>query len=142
MAHGGLEAARATVEHLLGAVPCRCTWRGAAEPCACASARPGSLLGAGVLFLIGTNVQAGWLFVLAALLLGALVAGLALAARAIAGLEVDVRAPAETRQGEDTPVDLRRAQPRPCRAVGRRGGRRAPRRRDRVARHHPAGRAR
>ena len=62
----------------------------------------GLALGAGVLFLIGTNVQAGWLFVLAALLLGALVSGAALAARAIAGLEVDMRAPAETRQGEDT----------------------------------------
>ncbi len=66
----------------------------------------GLVLGAGVLFLIGTNVQAGWLFVLAALLLGALVSGVALAARAIAGLEIDMRAPAETRQGEDTPVDL------------------------------------
>ena len=41
----------------------------------------GLLLGVGVLFLIGTNVQAGWLFVLAALLLGALIAGLALATR-------------------------------------------------------------
>ncbi len=66
----------------------------------------GLALGAGVLFLIGTNVQAGWLFVLAALLLGALAAGAALTSRAIAGLEIDVRAPAETRQREDTPVDL------------------------------------
>ena len=38
----------------------------------------GLLLGAGILFLIGTNVQAGWLYVLAALLLGALAAGLVL----------------------------------------------------------------
>ena len=66
----------------------------------------GLLLGAGVLFLIGTNVQAGWLFVLAALLLGALASGIALAARSLAGLEVEVHAPAETRQGDETPVDL------------------------------------
>ena len=66
----------------------------------------GLLLGVGVLFLIGTNVQAGWLFVLAALLLGALIAGVTLAARSVAGLEVEVRAPAETRQGEETPVNL------------------------------------
>jgi len=66
----------------------------------------GLVLGVGVLFLIGTNVQAGWLFVLAALLLGALIAGLALASRSVAGLEVDIRAPAETRQGVETPVDL------------------------------------
>ena len=31
----------------------------------------GLLVGAGVLFFLGTNVQAGWLFVLAAMLLGA-----------------------------------------------------------------------
>ena len=66
----------------------------------------GLLLGVGVLFLIGTNVQAGWLFVLAALLLGALAAGLALASRAVSGLEVEVGAPTEARQGEETPVDL------------------------------------
>jgi len=66
----------------------------------------GLLLGAGVLFLIGTNVQAGWLFVLAALLLGALASGIVLAARSLAGLEVEVHAPAETRQGDETPVDL------------------------------------
>ena len=66
----------------------------------------GLLLGAGVLLLIGTNVQAGWLFVLAALLLGALTSGIALAARSLAGLEVEMHAPAETRQGEETSVDL------------------------------------
>ena len=36
----------------------------------------GLLLGAAVLFLIGTNVQAGWLYVIAALLLGAILGGL------------------------------------------------------------------
>ena len=46
----------------------------------------GLLLGAGILFLIGTNVQAGWLYVLAALLLGALAAGLVLPFAALRGL--------------------------------------------------------
>ena len=69
-----------------------------------AAARGGLALGAVVLFLIGTNVQAGWLFVLAALLLGAVVAGIALAARsALRGLGVELAAPAETRQGVETP---------------------------------------
>ena len=34
--------------------------------------RAGLALGAGILFLLGTNVQAGWLFVLCALMLGTL----------------------------------------------------------------------
>ena len=37
----------------------------------------GLTLGAVILFVIGTNAQAGWLFVLAALLLGTVVAGIA-----------------------------------------------------------------
>ena len=53
----------------------------------------GLLLGAGVLFFLGTNVQAGWLFVLAALLLGAVIAGLVLPATATAGVVVERRAP-------------------------------------------------
>ena len=35
----------------------------------------GLALGAGILFLLGTNVQAGWLFVLCALMLGTLRVG-------------------------------------------------------------------
>ena len=66
----------------------------------------GLLLGAGILFMIGTNVQAGWLFVLAALLLGATAAGIAGALRAVAGLEVGVHPPAETKQGTDTLVEV------------------------------------
>ena len=53
------------------------------------------LLGAAVLFLIGTNVQAGMLFVLAALFLGALLAGILLPLGALRGLEATLVAPDE-----------------------------------------------
>ncbi|MGZ8652696.1 MAG: DUF58 domain-containing protein [Actinomycetota bacterium] len=66
----------------------------------------GLALGAGILFLLGTNVQAGWLFVLCALLLGTLVSGLILPGRMLRGIEVERRAPAEVVQGEDAFVDL------------------------------------
>ena len=61
----------------------------------------GLALGAGVLFLLGTNVQAGWLFVLCALLLGTLVAGLVLPGRMLRGIEIERRAPAEVAQGDE-----------------------------------------
>jgi uncharacterized protein (DUF58 family) len=66
----------------------------------------GLALGAGVLFLLGTNVQAGWLFVLCALLSGTLVAGLILPGRMLRGIEIERRAPAEVVQGEEAFVDL------------------------------------
>ncbi len=66
----------------------------------------GLALGAGVLFLLGTNVQAGWLFVLCALLLGTLVAGLILPGRMLRGIEIERRAPAEVAQGDEAFVDL------------------------------------
>lgn len=66
----------------------------------------GLLIGAGVLFFLGTNVQAGWLFVLAALLLGVALAGLAMPARSTRGLVVERRAPAEMHQGDETLVDV------------------------------------
>jgi uncharacterized protein (DUF58 family) len=66
-----------------------------------------SLLGgAAVLFVIGTNVQAGWLFVLSALLLGAVVAGIVMPFAALRRLEVEVVAPAEAGQGGEAFVDL------------------------------------
>ena len=69
--------------------------------------RAGSLLmGAAVLFLIGTNVQAAMLFVLTALLLGALVAGAIVPVWALKGLTATVSAPEEVRQGEETVVEL------------------------------------
>ena len=67
----------------------------------------GLLLGAGVLFLIGTMVQAGWLFVIAALLLGACATGFVLASTALRGLSASLDAPDEADQGAETFVELR-----------------------------------
>ena len=67
----------------------------------------GLLVGAGILFLIGTSVQAGWLDVLAALLLGALVSGLALPLAALRGLSVELDVSEEAEQGMPTIVELR-----------------------------------
>lgn len=66
----------------------------------------GLFLTAGVLLLVGTNVQAGWLFALASLLLGVVVAGCVLPRGMIRGVEVERRAPAEVFAGEDVSVDL------------------------------------
>lgn len=67
----------------------------------------GLLLGAAVLFLIGTNVQAGWLYVLCALLLGAVLTGVLLPFAALRGLRAELVAPAETEQGGEAFVDVR-----------------------------------
>ena len=48
------------------------------------------LAGAGVLFFLGTNVQAGWLFVLAAFLAGTAVSGMLLPGRMLRGLPVTI----------------------------------------------------
>jgi uncharacterized protein (DUF58 family) len=69
----------------------------------------GLLVGAAVLFVIGTNVQAGWLFVLAALLLGAVVAGTVLPFAALRGLRAELVAPQEAEQGDEALVELRLA---------------------------------
>jgi uncharacterized protein (DUF58 family) len=66
----------------------------------------GLSVGAVILFVIGTNAEAGWLFVLAALLLGAVVAGIVVPLVALRGLDVELVAPVETRQGVDTAVQL------------------------------------
>ena len=51
--------------------------------------------GAVVLFLIGTNVQAGWLFVLASILLGAFAAGMFVPPLMVRRVQVERRAPAD-----------------------------------------------
>lgn len=66
----------------------------------------GLALGALVLFLVGTNVQAGWLFVIAALLLGAAGAGVVLPWRMVRGVEVAREAPERVHQGDVVRVDL------------------------------------
>src|SRR5438309_441984 len=87
--------------------PSRCTPREAPEPMRPSKRAVGLLLGAGILFLIGTNVQAGWLYVLAALLLGALAAGLVLPFAALRGLSIELVVPDEAEQGMPTIVELR-----------------------------------
>jgi uncharacterized protein (DUF58 family) len=71
----------------------------------------GLAMGAGVLFFLGTNVRAGWLFVIAALLLGAVVAGVVLPLWAVRGLLAELDVPAETRQREPALVDVRLTNP-------------------------------
>jgi uncharacterized protein (DUF58 family) len=66
----------------------------------------GLTVGAVTLFVIGTNAQAGWLFVLAALLLGTVIAGIAVPLMAVRGLDVELSAPAETRQAAETAVRI------------------------------------
>jgi uncharacterized protein (DUF58 family) len=66
----------------------------------------GLLAGAGVLFFLGTNTQAGWLFVLAAFLAGAVVAGAILPGRMLRGLTFERRAPDEMEQNDEALVDF------------------------------------
>lgn len=66
----------------------------------------GLFVGALILFLVGTNVQAGWLFVIAALMLGAVGAGAVLPARMVRGVEVTRRAPERASQGDAVRVEL------------------------------------
>lgn len=73
--------------------------------------RPTKLAGALVfacliLFAVGTNVQAGWLIVLTALVLGALAAGLVLPALAVRGIEVARLAPESAFAGDRVEVSL------------------------------------
>lgn len=62
--------------------------------------------GAILLFLIGTNIQSGWLFVIASLLLGAVAAGLLMAPLMIRKIQIERRAPSDTHAGDDVSVDL------------------------------------
>ncbi|MEX0754827.1 MAG: DUF58 domain-containing protein [Actinomycetota bacterium] len=62
--------------------------------------------GALLLFLIGTNIQSGWLFVLSALLLGAAIGGLLLPRWMVRGIEISRSAPLEATQGVATQVRL------------------------------------
>lgn len=58
------------------------------------------------LLFIGTNAQAGWLFVLAALVGGAAVAGILLPPFMVRGLRVERESPPEVMAGEAAPVTL------------------------------------
>lgn len=63
--------------------------------------------GAIVLFLLGTNVQAAYLLGLAALLLGAAIAGVLMPLAGLRGLRAELVAPSETHQGAEAAVELR-----------------------------------
>ena len=62
--------------------------------------------GALVLFFVGSNVQAGWLYVLSAFLLGTLLAGWFLPLLMVRRVQVSRSAPLEAFQGRATSVDL------------------------------------
>jgi uncharacterized protein (DUF58 family) len=62
--------------------------------------------GAILLFVVGTSVQAGWLLVLSASLLGGAIAGFALPSRMTRGLELERRTPSETFQGDEVRVGV------------------------------------
>jgi uncharacterized protein (DUF58 family) len=66
----------------------------------------GLVVGALILFLVGTNVQAGWLFVIAALMVGAAVAGIALPGRMVRGVEVTRHGAERAFQGDAVRVGL------------------------------------
>jgi uncharacterized protein (DUF58 family) len=66
----------------------------------------GLVVGAGLLFLVGTNVQSGWLFVLSSLLLGAAAAGAVLPSFVVRGVVVRRQAPEEAFVGDEVAVDL------------------------------------
>jgi len=64
------------------------------------------VVGAALLFTVGTSVQAGWLLVLSSILLGAAIAGLLLPLRMVRGVSVERRAPKEVFQGDLVSVEL------------------------------------
>lgn len=64
------------------------------------------LVGAVLLFVIGTNIQSGWLLVLSSLLLASLVAGSILPLRTVRRVEVERSAPLEAYQGDRVRVEL------------------------------------
>ena len=62
--------------------------------------------GAVLLFLAGTNIQSGWLFVLSSLLLGAALGGALVPALMVRGLSVERDGPDEAFVGDGVPVSL------------------------------------
>lgn len=63
-------------------------------------------LGALALFAVGTNVQAGWVLAVAALLAGVLVTGAVLPLRGLRGVEVVRRTPRTATAGRPVPISL------------------------------------
>jgi uncharacterized protein (DUF58 family) len=69
----------------------------------------GLIAGAVILFAVGANVQAGWLYALSGLFLGAVIAGGVLPFAALRGLRADLDGPDEAMQGAEAFVELRLA---------------------------------
>ena len=157
-ARAGAEVGRRVVGRVLDEVPVPAA-RGASRAPGGADAMRlrkrafGLLFGAGLLFFLGTNVQAGWLFVLAAMLLGAVLAGVVLPATATRGVVVERRAPARSSRASpvarrhhgargpaDDPARADRARPVPrrCRPLGRGRARRGSGSRSRRLRAGPS----
>jgi uncharacterized protein (DUF58 family) len=63
------------------------------------------LLGAALLFTVGTSVQAGWVIALSAMVLGTAIGGWLLPARFVRGIDVTRRGPAEAFQGDEVDVE-------------------------------------
>jgi uncharacterized protein (DUF58 family) len=71
------------------------------------SARAAGLVaGAALLFVVGTNVQAGWLYVIASFLIGAVLAGALLPRKMLRGIVVERLSPPRIHQGDQAPIDL------------------------------------
>jgi uncharacterized protein (DUF58 family) len=69
--------------------------------------RAAALVGGSLLvFAVGTNVQAGWLFVLASLLMAVAVAGWLLPARMVRGITAERRVPPHAYQDDEVSVDV------------------------------------
>ncbi len=69
--------------------------------------RAGAIVGGAVLlFAVGTNVQAGWVLVIAALLLGILAAGIVLPLGSIRGIELRRHVPRRATAGHKVPVTI------------------------------------
>ena len=62
--------------------------------------------GAGLLFAVGTNVQAGWVLAIAALLLGILAAGVVLPLSSVRGVEISRHVPRTATAGLPVPVTI------------------------------------
>jgi uncharacterized protein (DUF58 family) len=65
----------------------------------------GLVLGSALLFAVGTSVQAGWVLVVSAVVLGTAVAGALLPLLFVGGVAVERRAPAEAFQGDDVEIE-------------------------------------
>jgi uncharacterized protein (DUF58 family) len=66
----------------------------------------GLVAGAGLLFAVGTSVQAGWVLVLSAVVFGTALAGAVLPMLFVGGVSIERRAPAEAFQGDEVEVEL------------------------------------